>query len=98
MPLRSEQVNRNVLRNYSRRTLEFLVQPATRCNTQGTDELLKIDGAVLVLVEDVEHIVGKLSGVTKGEELLIYPGEFRLVELTRGAVLEEALIPAPQCS
>ena len=48
---------------------------------------------VLVLVKDVEDIVGKLARVAEGEELLVYSPELGLVELSGRAVLQEALIP-----
>jgi hypothetical protein len=98
MPLKSEQVNRNVRRNYSRRTFEFLIYRAASCNAQTTDELFKVDGAVLVFVEDVKQMVDKLVRVTTWEELFIHQIESLLVELTRGTVLAEAFVPVPQCS
>ena len=76
------------------RTFELLVQSATRSDAQSTNKLFEVDCAVLVLVEDVEYIVGEFAGVTKREKLFIYPAELVLVELAGGTVLEEALVPA----
>ena len=76
------------------RTFELLVQSATRGDAQGADKFLEVDCTVLVLVEDVEYIVGEFTGVTEGEELFVYPAKLSLVELSGGTVLEEALIPA----
>jgi hypothetical protein len=75
------------------RTFELLIQSATRGDAQGADKLLKVDCAVLVLVEDVKYIVGKFSRVAEREKLFVYPAELGLVELARGAVLEEAFVP-----
>jgi len=62
-------------------------------HTEGADELFKVDRAVLVFVEYVEDIVGKVIGLAKGEELLVDFAELGLVELAGGAVLAEALVP-----
>ena len=78
---------------HSRHTFELLVQPPARGDTQSADELFKVDGAVFVLVEDVEYIVGKLARFTEWEKLLIYPAELLLVELATWTILEEALVP-----
>lgn len=75
------------------RTFELLIQPSTRRDGQRAYELLKVDCAVLVLVEDLEYVVGELGGVAEGEELLVDLGELLFVELTGGAVLEEAFVP-----
>lgn len=75
------------------RTFQLLVQSTATCDAQGTNELLEIDGSVLVLVEHVEYVVGKVARITEGEELLVYSAELRLVQLTRWAILEEAFVP-----
>ena len=76
-----------------RRTSEFLIQRATTGDRQRADELFKVDGAVLVDVEYVKHILGELARVTEWEELLVYSRELCLVELTGRAVFHEALVP-----
>ena len=38
----------------------------------------------------------ELARVAEGEELLVYSAELGLVELPRGAVLEEAFVPGKQ--
>lgn len=63
------------------RTFELLIEAPAACNTQSTDELLEIDRAILVLVEDIEDIVRKLVRIAEREELLVYPAELGLVEL-----------------
>lgn len=60
-------------------TFELLVQSAATCHTERAYEFFEIDGAVLVLVEHVEHIVREFSWITEGEELLVYATEFDLV-------------------
>ena len=63
------------------RTFELLVQPAPACYAQGTNELLEVDMTILVLIEDVEDVVGKFARVAEWEELLVYPTELGLVQL-----------------
>jgi len=75
------------------RPFELLIQSATRGDAECADELFEVDCAVLVLVEDVEYIVGKFTRVAEREELLVYPAELSLVELARGTILEETLVP-----
>jgi len=74
-------------------TLELLIKTAAAGDTQGADELLEVDCSILVLVKDIEYVVGKVSGVAEGEELLVYPTEFGFVEVASGAVLAETLVP-----
>jgi hypothetical protein len=76
-----------------RRTFELLIEMAATCYAEGTDELFEVDCAVLVRVEHVEYIVCKLAGIAKWKELLVYAAELGLVELARGTVLAEALVP-----
>lgn len=73
---------------------EFLIELTSAGHTKGAYELLEVDCTVLVLVEYIEDKIGKLSRIAKGKELLVDPAEFRSVELTRGTVLQEALVPA----
>jgi len=47
----------------------------------------------LVCIEYVEDIVGEFCRLAEGEELLIYPTEFGLVEMTGRTVFLEALVP-----
>ena len=70
--------------------VELVLHLAAARNAQGADELLEVDGARLVAVEDVEDVVGEGARVTEGEELAIYLLELLLGEHARGAVLEEA--------
>lgn len=49
--------------------------------------------AHLVLIKDVENKRGKLSGVSKGEELLVDLLEAGCIQLPTGAVLDEAFVP-----
>lgn len=49
--------------------------------------------AVLVLIEDIEDVIGKFSWISEGEELLVYPTELGLVELSAGAILQESFVP-----
>jgi len=73
--------------------LELLVQSSAACDAEGADEFLKVDCAVLVLVEDVENIVCELARVTEREELLVYVTKLGPVEVARRTVLEESLVP-----
>lgn len=63
-------------------TFELLVQPASARYAEGTDEFFKVYMAVLVLVEDVEDIVCEFAWVAEREELLVYPTELGLIELS----------------
>ena len=40
--------------------VELLLEAATRCDRQGTDELSEVDGAVAVLVEGPKGVLCKL--------------------------------------
>lgn len=75
---------------------QLLVEPSSRCHAECADELLKVDGAVLVLVENVEHVFCKRGRISKGEELFVDAAELLLVERSGWAVLEEALVPLLQ--
>lgn len=52
-------------------TVEFFVKVAPRGDRQGPNELLELDGAIVVLVKDPEHQRGELRRVTVGEELRV---------------------------
>jgi len=58
-----------MVRRVAKLTLELLVQPSPRSDAQGTNELLELDRAGLVLVKDVEDVVCELGGIAEGEEL-----------------------------
>ena len=73
--------------------VELVLHFPSTCHAERADELLKVDLAALVGVKDVEDVVCELAGVAEGEELLVYPAELGLVEVARGAVLLEALVP-----
>lgn len=49
--------------------------------------------SVLVLIEDIEDVIREFARVTEGEELLVYSAELCLVQLSTGAVFQEALVP-----
>jgi len=49
--------------------VEFLLKGPPGGDRQGTDELSEVDGAVAVLVEGAEGVLGKLGGVTIGKKL-----------------------------
>lgn len=72
---------------------QLFVQSAPAGDAQGADELLKVDGPVLVFVKDVEYVLCERRRVAEREELLVDARELGLVKHTRGAVLQEALVP-----
>lgn len=49
--------------------VEFLLKGAPGGDRQGTDELPEVDGAITILVEGAESVLGKLGGISVGEEL-----------------------------
>lgn len=49
--------------------VELLLEAAPRGDGQGADELSEVDGAVAVLVEGSEGVLGELGGVPVREEL-----------------------------
>jgi hypothetical protein len=75
------------------RTLELLIELASRGDGEGADKLLKVDCAIAVFVKDVEDVFCKLTWIAKWEELLVDAPEFLLVELATWTVPEEALVP-----
>lgn len=85
----------NTTINQSKRhTFKLLVQSSPTCYAQRADEFFELNSPVLVLVKYVEDIIRKLARIAKWEKLLVYAAEFGLVELSRWAVFQEALIPA----
>ena len=70
--------------------VELVLHLAAAGDAEGADELLEVDGARLVRVEDVEDVVGKGGGVAEREELGVDLLELALGEHARGAVFEEA--------
>lgn len=73
---------------------EFLVHLSSRGDGEGADELFEIYRAVLVVVKDVEDVVGKGARVAKGKELLVDLLKVLLAQLSRGTVLQETLVPS----
>ena len=81
--------------------VELVLHLAARGDGEGADELLEVDAAGLVGVEDVEDVVGEGGGVAEGEELLVDFLELGFGEHARGAVFEEACDdthPRQRCS
>lgn len=70
--------------------VQLVLHLAAARDAQGADELLEVDSAALVRVEDVEDVVGKGRGVAEREELRVDLLELALAEHARGAVFEEA--------
>lgn len=68
------------------RTNQLLIQLSSRRDTQRTNKLLKIDGAIFIIIEHVEDVVCKAGGIAEGEELFVYLLEFGFVEGAGGAV------------
>ena len=62
------------------------LEVSARGHGEGTDEFLKVDGAVLVGVKDIKHIVRKRRRVAKGEEMLVNLLELLLVEQAAGTI------------
>ena len=58
----------------------------SRGDAQGDYKLFKVDGAVLVVIKDVEDVLGKLIRVAKWEELLIDLAKLDFVKLAGWAV------------
>lgn len=75
-----------------KRPIQFIFHlPAAR-DTQRADELFEVDAAGLVLVEDIEDVVGEGGRVAKGEELAVDFLEFGFCEHAGWAVFEEACV------
>lgn len=78
------------------RTFELLFDTSARGDADGADELLKVNLAAAIHIEDVKDVVREFSGVAQREEQLVYPSEFFLVQMARRKVLHEALVPVYQ--
>jgi hypothetical protein len=63
------------------RTLELLFETSAGGDAEGADELLEVNLAAIIRIEDVEDVVRELSGVAEREELLVYPTELFLVQM-----------------
>lgn len=72
---------------------QLLFQPASRRHAQGDDELPEVDGGVAVGVERAEDMLGKLRGVSVGEEVGVDLFELLHSQVAGGTVLEEAAVP-----
>jgi hypothetical protein len=70
--------------------VQFVLHLPSRGDAQSADKFLKVDGARLVRIKDVEDIVCEGCGVAEGKELLVYFLELNLCEHAAGAILEEA--------
>lgn len=70
--------------------VELVLHLAAARDAEGADELLEVDAARLVAVEDIEDVLGEGGGVAEGEELAVDLLELLLCEGARGAVLQEA--------
>lgn len=78
--------------------VQLVLHLAPRRDGQRADELLKVDDAAVVGVEDAEDVVGKGRGVAKGEELAVDLLELLLGERAGRAVLEETCTRSTYCS
>lgn len=67
---------------------ELLLQVSAGGDREGADELLEVDGAILVDVKHVEDIVRKVAGVSKREELLVDLLELGFCEAARGTIYQ----------
>lgn len=70
--------------------VQFVLHLPSGGDAQSADKFLKVDGARLVRIKDVEDIVCEGCGVAEGKELLVYFLELNLCEHAAGAILEEA--------
>lgn len=62
------------------RPSELLIQSSSRGDAESADELLKVNGAVFVLVEYIEDVFCKCGRIAEWEELLVDATELLLVE------------------
>ena len=74
--------------------LQLGLQVSARRDAQRDDELAKVDGVVVVLVERPEDVGGELRGVSLREEVRVDLLELLQAEYTAGTVFDEALVPA----
>lgn len=70
--------------------VQLVLHLAPRRHRQRADELLEVDRAGLIAVEDVEDIIGELGRIAKGEELVVDLLKLALGEVAGRAVFEEA--------
>ena len=66
--------------------VQLVLHLAAAGDAERAYELLEVDGAGAVRVEDVEDVVGEGGGVAEGEELFVDFLELGLGELAGGAV------------
>lgn len=70
--------------------IEFILHLATAGHAERANELLEVDSAALIRVEDFEDVVGKGTRITKREELPIDFLEFLLGQGTRRAIFQKS--------
>lgn len=75
---------------------QLLLQPTAGRHAQGNDELPEIDGGVAVGVKRTKDVLGKLWGVSVGEEVGVNLLELLHGQVAGGTVLEEAAVPLLQ--
>jgi len=73
-----------------KRPIQLILHLASTRDAERADELLEVDAAGLVAVEDVEHVFCEGSRVAKGEKLSVDFLKFGFGEVARGTVFEEA--------
>lgn len=66
--------------------IKLILHLASAGDAERTDELLEVDAAGLVAVEDVEDVLGEAGGVAEGEELPVDFLELGFCEGAGGAV------------
>lgn len=72
---------------------QFEHQWHTRIKERFAEACLELDCSRTIFIKHIKNIIRKLCGITKREELLVNLDEFRLVQLSRRAVLDETLVP-----
>jgi len=72
---------------------EFFLWISSRCNVDGEEKLLEVDGSALVCVEGPEDVIAELLGVATWEEELVHVNELGGTKGAIGAVLTEPLVP-----
>lgn len=71
--------------------VKLVLHLAAASNAESADELLEVNGAGFVAVENIEDVVREGRRVAEGEELAVNLLELLLGECAGGAVLQEAL-------
>ena len=74
------------------RPIKLIFHLSSTCDTEGADELLKVDCTGLIRVEDIEHIICKRRRIPEREELFVDLLELLLSEHAGWAVLQETCI------